>query len=142
MIIREGSIAEVVSISDQVPELVRPHRASVYEQRLRGVPHLILVADIDLAPAGFKVGYERDGYWYSWMGGVLPNFRRRGVAKALAEAQEAWAKNHGYPHVTFKTRNSHRRMLQFAIGRGFQIIGLEERENVADHRILLRKWLD
>lgn len=139
--IRRATVAEVVELSDRIPELVNPHRAEAYEGRLFGVPHLILVAEIDGLPAAFKVGYERDGYFYSWMGGVLPAYRRRGLARALAEAQEEWAKKEGYPHLTFKTRNTHRNMLLFAIGRGFQIIELEKRERVEEHRILLRKAL-
>ena len=34
-------------------------------------------------PIGFKVGYERDGYFYSWMGGVLSDYRKKGVAQNL-----------------------------------------------------------
>ncbi len=139
--IRQGSIAEAVAASQAIPEFHDPHAAEVYENRLSGQPHLILIAEIAQQIAGFKVGYERDGYFYSWMGGVLPTFRRYGLARALAEAQEDWARQQGYTSVTFKTRNRHRAMLLFALRRGFQIIGLEAREDIEENRILLKKLL-
>ncbi|MEM1358597.1 MAG: GNAT family N-acetyltransferase [Bacteroidota bacterium] len=134
-------IKELVDLSDQVPELHAPYRASEYERRLTGVPHLMLLAEVNGAAAGFKVGYEREGFWYSWMGGVHPDYRRRGIARQLANVQDAWAQREGYPHVTFKTLNRHRNMLRFALERGFNIIRVEERETVAEYRIWLRKSL-
>ena len=141
MQIRSASIAEVVALSDQIPELTNPYRAEEYRRRLDGVPHLVLLAEVAGQAAGFKVGYEREGYWYSWMGGVHPNFRRQGVALALAKEQEKWARKQGYSHVTFKTLNRHQGMLLFAIGRGFQIIRVDERPTIAAYRIWLRKAL-
>lgn len=140
-IIKEGKIERVVALSQQIPEFVNPHGAEVYYKRLSHVTHLILVAYIADKPVGFKVGYERDGYFYSWMGGVLPDHRRMGIAQALAEAQEAWAMQQGYPSVTFKTRNSHKAMLLFALQNNFDIIGVEEGDLVRDFRIILRKQL-
>lgn len=139
--IRQGSVEEAVLLSGLLPEFDDPYQAAAYEKRFDGAAHLILIAEIDNQAAGFKVGYERDGYWYSWLGGVLPDFRRKGVALALAEAQEAWAKKAGYPHVTFKTRNRHKNMLLFALGRGFQIINYEAFADNAESRIWLRKSL-
>ncbi|MCI5083840.1 MAG: GNAT family N-acetyltransferase [Saprospiraceae bacterium] len=139
--IRKGSIAEAVAVSRKVPELIDPHGVAVYEERLAGKPNLVLIAEVEGQLAGFKVGYERDGYFYSWMGGVVPGFRQIGIAQALADEQEAWARQHNYPHITFKTRNQHRGMLLFAIKNGFKIIGFKEREHVDVHRILLRKTL-
>jgi ribosomal protein S18 acetylase RimI-like enzyme len=138
--IKKGTIKTVVELSRQIPEFSKPHDEEEYEKRLKNTPHLVLVA-YDAAPIGFKVGYEREGNFYSWMGGVLPNYRNKGVAQQLADEQEAWAKQHNYPHVTFKTRNHHRAMLLFALKNGFQIIGFEKRADIAENRILLRKFL-
>lgn len=139
--IRTASITEIVALSDQIPELYSPYRATEYEQRLIAVPHLVLLAESGGQPVGFKVGYEREGFWYSWMGGVHPEYRRLGIARKLAEAQEAWAKEKGYLHVNFKTLNRHRNMLHFALKRGFNIIRVEEREEVGEYRIWLQKKL-
>lgn len=139
--ISESDITTVVALSQHIPELVQPHGAAEYHRRLQGTPHLILVATVAGQLAGFKVGYEREGYFYSWMGGVLPAHRRQGIAQGLANAQEAWARAHGYPAITFKTRNNHKAMLLFALQNGFDIIGFEPKETPQAHRILLRKQL-
>lgn len=140
--ITPGDIATAVRLSEQIPEFRDPHGAAVYEQRLGAVPHLVLIAWYGAAAVGFKVGYAKgDEIFYSWMGGVLPSHRQRGVARQLAEAQESWARGRGYTHVLFKTRNSHKAMLIFALGRGFDIIGITEKESAADNRILLSKAL-
>lgn len=139
--IKESNIDAVVALSKEIPELANPHEAEEYQERLTGVPHLILVAFAEERAIGFKVGYEREDYFYSWMGGVLPGFRKLGVAKALADVQENWAKNRGYTTITFKTHNSHKGMLIFALKNGFDIIGFEPKSTTPQHRILLRKQL-
>jgi predicted GNAT superfamily acetyltransferase len=140
--VREGNIAEVVSLSTQIPEFVAPHPAEEYQKRLKEVPSLILVAENAGKIVGFKVGYAVDEQlFYSWMGAVLPEFRQFGVAKALAIQQEVWARAHGFTRIQFKTRNRLKAMLQFALGNGFDIIGVEQRETLAEYRILLQKSL-
>lgn len=141
--IREGSITEAVAIAKQIPEFVNPHPIAEYEKRLNGVKHLILIAYVDERLIGFKVGYEReqDGSFYSWMGGVLSQIRRSGVAWQLAIAQEEWAKKNGYTKIVFKTRNRLKAMLLFALKNGFHIIAVEARETVEENRITLIKYL-
>ena len=139
--IRTGTIEEVVAISKAIPEFIDPPGSEVYEKRILEVPHLILVAEEDEKLVGFKVGYERDGSFYSWMGGVLPDYRRLGIAQKLADTQEKWAKSQGYTTILFKTRNHHKGMLIFALKNGFNIVGFKERESIDVHRILLQKSL-
>ncbi|MDO1449156.1 GNAT family N-acetyltransferase [Rhodocytophaga aerolata] len=140
-IIKPGSIEEVVALSKLMPEFDHPHEVEEYIKRLAGKKQLILVAYTDGKPVAFKVGYEKeaDGSFYSWMGGVLPAYRKEGIAKSLASIQEKWASENGYKHIRFKTRNRHQAMLLFAIKNGFQIIGVEPRETLAEYRILLEK---
>lgn len=140
-LVREGSIEEAVSLSRKIPELINPHEVPVYEERLSEKPHLILIATVDQEPVGFKVGYERSATFYSWMGGVLPGFRQKGIAKLLAEEQEKWVIRHGYTTISFKTRNSHKGMLIFALKNGFNITGFISKNKIEDSRILLQKKL-
>ena len=139
--IQEDSLETVVAISKEIPEFHNPHELVTYQERLKNVPSITLVAYVDGVPAGFKVGYERDGYFYSWMGAILPAYRRLGIARQLAEQQEAWAKEKGYPHVTFKTRNRLKPMLLFALSRGFDIIEIQPKATIVEYRIILRKKL-
>ena len=94
--IRKGEISVVVELSRNIPEFINPNDEREYNRRLTNVPHLILIAYVEEKPVGFKVGYERDESFYSWMGGVLPDFRRLRIAKLLATKQENWAKQNGY----------------------------------------------
>ncbi len=130
-------------LTHRLPEFVAPYKSEEYVKRLFGKPHLILMACENQEPVGFKLGYERqpDGSFYSWLGGVLPTHRRRGIALQLAEAQEDWAKNEGYLSIRFKTRNRHRGMLHFALSRGFNMIGFEAAQEIGEHRIWLEKAL-
>lgn len=142
ILIREGNIEEAVSLSLSIPEFVAPHPAEEYQKRLQGVPNLILVAENAGIIVGFKVGYAlNEKQFYSWMGAVLPEFRQFGVAKALAIQQEEWAKVNGFTCIQFKTRNRMKAMLHFALGNGFDIIGVEPRETLGEYRILLQKML-
>lgn len=139
--IRLGNIPEVVNLSRQIPEFIDPHSAPVYEERILAVPHLILVADVDGEPAGFKVGYQRDGYFYSWMGAVLPAFRRLGIAQKLANYQEKWVKSEGYTTIRCKTRNHHKGMFIFALKNGFDVIEVQVKDSIGENRILLQKTI-
>jgi GNAT superfamily N-acetyltransferase len=143
MHIRTGTIEEIVALSGHIPELTDPYGAPVYYERLAPVPHLILLAVDAGIPVGFKVGYQRekDGSFYSWMGGVLPEYRRKHVARQLAQRQEAWARENGYTSIIFKTRNRHKAMLIFALKNGFQITAVEPMEAIEEYRIWLRKEL-
>lgn len=142
VVVKVADIATVVALSQQIPSFHQPYEAAEYERRLQDVPHLILVAYEGEKAVGFKVGYEREqGSFYSWMGGVLPAYRRRGIARQLALAQEAWATQQAYPFITFKTLNRHRAMLYFALSNGFNIMAVDSRSEIEEYRIWLRKEL-
>jgi len=143
--IKEGSIEDAVSVSNQIPELENPHPKEVYENRMKGKINLILIAYVDEKMVGFKIGYDKfeDGKnFYTWMGGVLPDFRQKGIADALAKKQETWIAQNGFQNVILKTRNKHQGMLIFAIKNNFKIIEIEARDNIEEYRILLKKVLE
>jgi len=130
-------------LSLQIPEFDDPYPEEEYHRRLTGIKHLVLVAYVDGQPVGFKVGYERDtdGSFYSWMGGVLPAFRGKGIARRLARRQEAWARGQGYRSIRLKTRRKHQAMLQFALEDGFRITGSVPKNPPQESRIMLEKTL-
>lgn len=138
-----ADIETAAEVSAQIPELVNPHPAQEYHRRMHGKTSLILVAYVEGTAAGFKVGYDKfgDGSFYSWMGGVLPAYRKNHIAKILAEQQERWARANGFNRIIFKTRNRHKAMLIFALSHGFSIIGVDQKQNLDEHRILLEKPL-
>ena len=141
--LREASLAELLWVHERIPEF--PGKASLdfYTERLRHRIHLALVAEKEGELLGFKVGYQSDtpATFYSWMGGVRPEFRGKGIATALAEEQERWAKAQRFTSVLFKTRNRFPGMIQFGVKRGFKIVDLHPKGGVEDYRIVMHKDL-
>ena len=141
--LREASLAELLWVHERIPEF--PGKASLdfYTERLKHRLHLALVAEKEGELLGFKVGYQSDkpDTFYSWMGGVRPEFRGKGIATSLAEEQERWAKAQGFTSVFFKTRNRFPGMIQFGVKRGFKIVDLHPKGGLEDYRIVMRKDL-
>ena len=141
--LREASLAELLWVHERIPEF--PGKASLdfYTERLKHRLHLALVAEKEGELLGFKVGYQSDkpDTFYSWMGGVRPEFRGKGIATSLAEEQERWTKAQGFNAVFFKTRNRFPGMIQFGVKRGFKIVDLHPKGGVEDYRIVMRKDL-
>jgi len=139
--VKEGSIEEVVTISNKIPEFIEPYGVGEYLSRLQAVPSLVLVATKGDHLIGFKVGYKResDGSFYSWMGGVLPAYRRLGVADKLADVQDAWAVENGFTSIKMKTRFRLKAMQKFAMKRGFEILLIEHRKPKEESIIWLEK---
>lgn len=141
--IREGSIDDVLGLAYKMPEFSDLYSRDEFERRLKTTKSLILIAESEGEMSGFKCGYERENSssFYSWMGGVVPAFRRNGIADALLKEMERWCKNEGYQSLTFKTLNDHKSMLIFALKRGFDIIGTEKSGRDERLRIWLKKQL-
>lgn len=71
---------------------------------------------------GFKIGYRYDdNTLYSWVGGVLPKFRRQGIAQQLLTLQHTWALNQGYQKIRTKSMNRFKPMIILNLQNGFDI---------------------
>lgn len=141
--IRQATPTELLWVHEKIPEF--PGKASLefYTDRLKDRLHLALVAEKDGELLGFKVGYQDNSpnTFYSWMGGVRPEFRKHGIADALAEFQENWARQKGFNTLFFKTRNRFPAMICFGLKRGFKIIKVIPKGGVEDYRVVMRKEL-
>lgn len=97
---------------------------------------------IDQKPVAFKFGYELDrSTFYSWLGGVDPEFRGLGLAQELMKQQNNWCKEQGYRRVQTKTQNNFPEMLILNIKNGYQVIGTHLSDTGAI-KIVLEKSLD
>jgi len=138
--IREASPTELLWVHERIPEF--PGRTSLefYAERLKHRLSLALVAEKEGELLGFKVGYQTDtaDVFYSWMGGVRPEFRKHGIADALAEFQESWARERGFRSIYFKTRNRFPAMISFGLNRGFRIIDVLTKGGVEDYRVVMQ----
>ena len=141
--IHEDSLDDAVMVSANIPEFDDPYKIQEYSKRLNGTAHQILTAYDDHNPIAFKIGYHRhsDGSFYTWMGGVLPNYRRKGIANNLADHQEAWAKKKSYNSIKVQTRSKHNAMLTLLINRGFQITNRNEKISNSNTHIWMSKPL-
>lgn len=87
---------------------------------------LLLVARVDGKPVGLKLGYEQNvREFYSWLGGVDPDYRGFGIASALMKHQHAWCKDNGYEVVRTKSQNRFKEMLILNLRHGFEVVGFE-----------------
>jgi len=142
--IREGIVDDVVEMCTLLPEFETPLKRGECEERLKDKKHLILICYYYGMPIGFKVGYDRydNGSFYSWLGGVLPGFRRNGVAGRLQERQEVWAREQEYRKILVKTRNKFPDMIRFLISHGYHIVTLAQKGEIKDYRVVMQKELD
>lgn len=74
--------------------------------RLEKILHqdpLLVVAFDGHRPVGFKFGYvvKENLKFFSWLGGVDSEYRRRGIGQALLDFQEQYVKNLGIPILYF-----------------------------------------
>ncbi len=89
----------------------------------------------------FKLGYEStSAEFYSWLGGVVPEFRGLGIAADLMILQHDWCREQGYSRILTKTQNRFRDMLLLNIKFGFDVIGFHASDE-GGPKILLEKRL-
>ncbi|MDH5937894.1 GNAT family N-acetyltransferase [Vibrio splendidus] len=142
VIVREGSLEEVVSVVEQITEFAKKESVASLSERLAGKTSLILVAEEAGVLLGFKIGYELDeNTFYSWFGGVSPLARNKGVAQAQLDIQEQWVKQQGYQQLKVKSRNLFPAMLRLLLKNGYLIEKLEEKEDINAHRIHFLKQI-
>lgn len=99
-----------------------------------------LAADGDRL-VGCKIGYEDSPHEFrSWIGGVDPDYRRRGIATELMRRQHTWATQQGYKTVYTKTKNKFREMLILNLRHGFDVIGAYT-DRHDDPKLILQKPL-
>lgn len=85
---------------------------------------LILIAYWNDKCVGFKIGYGQDcELFYSWTGGVHPDYRKRGIAEALMKKQHEWCRINNYSIIETRTRNKFPEMIQLNFKHDFKIVG-------------------
>jgi predicted GNAT superfamily acetyltransferase len=104
-------------------------------------PGLVVARGEDGALIGFKLGYRRGTTFYSWLGGVRPSHRRRGLAAELMARQHAWAAGAGYRHVETRSRAPNAAMIILNLRSGFQITGFEQ-DSEGRGEVIQRKALN
>lgn len=95
-----------------------------FHERMSEMQDLMTVlAYQDSQLVGFKIGYKyKPDIYYSWLGGVDPDYRNQGIAKKMAQLQEVWARKQGYKGLRTKSMNRFKAMMAMNIKNGFDIV--------------------
>lgn len=101
---------------------------------------LTLLARMEDRAVGFWIGFElKPGMYYHWLGAVVPELRRHGIARQLQEAQQAWARDHEYEYIRCECLNHQREFLHFALDVGYDIVGVRWDSVHADNMVVFEK---
>jgi GNAT superfamily N-acetyltransferase len=137
-------LSEIPLIADLYGQIFRPTRdAEFFKRRFLGRYNpLLLVASLDDRPVGFFTGFElKPSMFFAWLYGVLPEFRRQGIALQLMEAMHSWVAEHDYDAVRFECHNQHRPMLHLAIAQGYDIVGIRWDPDRGSNLVIFEKQL-
>jgi GNAT superfamily N-acetyltransferase len=156
-----GAVGEVAAMADAVIEIVgpedldsivqlfnqifRPQRAKeFFERRYLGRHNVVqMLALVERRPVGFTIGFElKPSVFFTWFYGVLPDYRRQGIASQLMDAVHGWATMNEYESIRFEFHNQHRPMLHLAIALKYDIVGLRWDPDRGDNLVLFQKSLN
>lgn len=99
-----------------------------------------IIAYVDDVPCGFKAGYELTAkMYYSWIGGVTAEQRRKGIASRLMDEQHELVRQLGYSSIQTRTENQFRSMLLLNIKHGFDVVGVCANDHSNQPTIILEK---
>ncbi len=98
---------------------------------------LMLLAVARGEPAGFKIGYRlKPGTYYSAKGGVLPAYRRQGIARALLYDMLGYVRESGYRRFVYDTfPNKHPGMTVLGLDEGFAVVDAGFSPQYNDYRL-------
>jgi GNAT superfamily N-acetyltransferase len=125
-------------------EMLEPVSEEELDREMEGKDALALLAFVGKEPVGFKIGrgrYARGRVFESRMGGVLPQYRSRGVAKALALRQISEAEARGYQTVRVHVRHDNPAMISMCLKARFDLTGAMTHPRRGDFVVRLERSL-
>ena len=136
---------ELPLIVDLYNQIYRPPRdVDSFRRRFRGRYNILrMIARIKDQPVGFFMGFElKPTTFFAWFYGVLPDFRRQGIATQLMEAVHEWAREQEYESVRLECHNSARPMLHLAIALEYIVAGIRWDPDRGDNLVIFEKALN
>jgi len=118
------------------------YKLDFFKNRIRQKEDLIIILCSQHSQLlGFKIGYRyNDTTFYSWVGGVLPENRKKGIAKKLGQLQEQRVKEKGYQKLRTKSMNRFKPMMILNLKNGFDIKSMYTND-VGQTKIVFEKIL-
>ena len=99
-------------------------RADLRRRLLRKRSLVCILATSREKLIGYKIGYERNtDEFFSWLGGVKKDFRRRGLASEMMRRQHALVRTLGYRRIVTESGNEWREMIILNLRNDFDIVG-------------------
>lgn len=145
------AIIDVLGLED-LPVIVQlynrifrpPRDEESFQRRYLGRHNVLqMVARVEDRPVGFFLGFElKPRVFFSWFYGVLPEFRRQGIASQLMDAVHSWARLNEYESIRFECHNQHRPMLHAAIAQEYDIVGIRWDPDRGANLVLFQKVLN
>lgn len=120
-------ISDLVALSEAVFDQKAPEKwINSFEWRLNHMPDVtVCTVEEDGILAGFKIGYaEAFDRYYSWLGGVHPRFRERGLAEKLMREQHDWLESSRFYRVETKVAQDNIAMIALNTKFGMQTSGM------------------
>jgi GNAT superfamily N-acetyltransferase len=114
-------------IAELATQWIEPTTEAEMDREMDGPNPLPLIAFVDDKPVGFKIGRGRDGRGHlfeSRLGGVLPEYRGRGVGAALAQHQIDAVTAMGYRALRVHTKHDNTPMIRLCLHQGFNFNGM------------------
>jgi GNAT superfamily N-acetyltransferase len=120
-----------------------PKDLESFQRRFLGRHNILqMMARIKDQPVGFFMGFElKPTTFFAWFYGVLPDFRRQGIATQLMEAVHEWCREQEYESVRLECHNSARSMLHLAIALEYIVAGIRWDPDRGDNLVIFEKPL-
>ncbi len=115
----------------------KPYELPEFEKRL-SVEGSVIFAALDQGKiVGYFVGYPKGEYFYSWILGVLPEYRGHRIATELMDLAENHAREQGFKKMLSKVYNVSDRMLRLKLKRGYMVADVEKNDNILYTAVIL-----
>lgn len=137
--INHGTLEDLQTWESQIPEFEKHNSLEKLKSRLSN-KGLILKAVEAGEVLGFKAGYPlNETTFYSWVGGVFPRHRGKGVAQKLLDHQEAFVKTQGFQTIRVKSMNRYKSMIVFLLKNDYCIVGYDDQGDPWKSKIRFEK---
>ncbi len=115
----------------------KPYELSEFESRLSVDESAVFVALDQGQIVGYFVGYPKGEYFYSWILGVLPEYRGHRIATELMDLAEDYARKNGFKKMLSKVYNVSDRMLRLKLKRGYMVADVQKNDKILYTAVML-----
>ena len=86
--------------------------------------------------------FARGRYAYMCFGSILPDYRGRGIYKALNDACEAFARQNQLPVIVLDTHSSNKHMQAISMKAGYRLVRFSCVDGGSHYSVKMAKWLN